>query len=145
MISHRQVEVLINACRWDTGFPTSQVLDQVFPHSRKNALSSDLSPMDFTFWTNQNKVQSSTSARNCYVTSTNDNRLATPCCCIQLLSSFGKPIYLKPCINTLLHGFLFWSVWEWKSRLPHSMEILMVIGRDVWGWCLLPLVGGWSR
>lgn len=148
MISHREVEVLINICRWETGFPTSQVLDQVFPHSRKNALSSDLSPPDFTFRTNQNKFQSSTSARNCCATTTNDNRPATPCCYIQLLSVFGKPIHLKPRINTLIYGFLFWSVWEWKGKLPDSVEMLMVIGRDEWGrnkWCLLPLVGGWSR
>lgn len=99
-----QVEVLMNICR-DTGFPTSQVLDQFFPHTRKNGFSSDLSTLDFTFRTNQNKAQSSTSARNCCVT-TNGDRLATPCCYTQLLSSFGKLIHLKLCTNTLIYGFL---------------------------------------
>lgn len=148
MISQRQVKVLINTCRWDTGFPTSQVLDQVFPYSRKNALSNDLSPLDFTFRTNQNRVQSSTSARNCCVTTTNDKRLATPCCYIQLLFVLEKPIHLKPFINTLIYGFLFSSVWEWKSKMPDSVKMLMVTGRDVWGrnkWCLLPLGSCWSR
>lgn len=97
-----QVELLMNICR-DTGFPTSQVLDQFFPHSRKKGFSSDLSTLDFTFRTNQNTAQSSTSARSC---TTNGDRLATPCCYTQLLSSFGKPIHLKLCINTLIYGFL---------------------------------------
>lgn len=123
MISHGQVEVLINICTWDTGFPRSQVLDQVFPHSGKNALSSDLSPLDFTFRTKKNKVQSSASARNCCVTTTNDNRLATLCFYIQLLSIFGKLIHLKPCINTLINSFLFWSIWEQKGKLPDSGNV----------------------
>lgn len=76
---------------------------------------------DFTFRTDPNKVQSSTSAKNCCVTTANDNRLTTPCCNSQLLSIFGKPIQLKPSVNTLLYGFLFWSVLEWKGKLPQTL------------------------
>lgn len=75
---------------------------------------------DFTFRTDQNKLWSSTSAWNCCVTTAN-NKLTTPCCNSQLLSVFGKPIQLKPSVNTPLYGFLFWSVLEWKGKLTHTL------------------------
>lgn len=130
----------------------SQAAGQASPHLRRKAPSTKQPRRRFTFRTDQNKVQSSTSARNCCVTTANNNRLTTPCCNIQLLSIFGKPVQLKPSVSILLCVFLFDQVWNEKASChtrcfdPKSIfETLMVIWRVGCGrnkWCLLPLVGG---
>ena len=152
MISHRQLELLTEICRWDTGFHTSQAAGQAFPHSRRKAPSSEQPRRGLYL---QDQLEQSSELSLCQEP-LSLQQMVTGSLHSAVISSFylplENPFNLNPVSILCFTVSCFDQFWNEKASchthcfdLKSVFEMSMVVWKGVCGrnkWCLLPLVGG---